>query len=133
MRLSHALFASVILGGIALVPGESRAQSTSGYPTVTFDAVTSFTTGLFGSNNAFFVTGVQHGAGGPSNLIFTGNATASPNAAIWEACEKQLLTAINRPGRLSFGVTYATGPTPPTTGTATTANYIYSCTLTQLP
>jgi hypothetical protein len=130
MQLRAFVRASLALAGFALSPSNAEAQATP--PEVTFDAVTAYTLGqVYNGYIALTVTGVQHGASGPSTVGFT---ISSPDAQslTLSTCERQLLVAINRPGRFSVALSYG-GAAPPSTGTGTTSLSSRGCRLTQLP
>ncbi len=115
MQLRRFVRASLALAVLALAPANAEAQATG--PEVTFDAVTAYTVGQVNYVMALTVTGVQHGASGPSTVTFWDTrSTTDGTSSYFSACERQLLVAINRPGRFSIGLAY-TGTTPPSTGT----------------
>jgi hypothetical protein len=133
MQLRPFVRASLVLAVLALWPAQAEAQATR--PVLTFDAVTSYTMGNVGYTMALTVTGVQQGASGPSTVTFwDAQSTANDTTAYFSACERQLLVAINRPGRFSIGIAYS-GTTPPSTGTVAAPVDLSSrgCTLTQRP
>jgi hypothetical protein len=134
MQLRSFVYASLVLAAFFLAPAKADAQIIS---TVTFDAVTSYRAGA--GDNPFYsmalvVTGVQHGAGGPSTVNFQDpHGSKDAASSYFAACEKQLLVAINRPGRVSITLAYH-GTTPPSTGVAAPVTLeALGCTLTQLP
>ncbi len=129
MQLRAFVRASLAIAAFALTPTNAGAQATP--PELTFDAVTAYTIGRVDSHVTLTVTGVQHGASGPSTVAFVEAYADAPIAGI-STCERQLLVAINRPGRFSVGVFYS-GATPPSTGTGTTYLSPRGCRLTQLP
>jgi hypothetical protein len=133
MQLRPFVRASLVLAVLALWPAQAEAQATD--PVVTFDAVTSYKMGNvnYTLGLGLTVTGVQHGASGPSTVTFYDvQSTTKEVTTYFSGCEKQLLVAINRPGRFSIGIAH-NGTTPPSTGTAVVNLASHGCTLTQRP
>jgi hypothetical protein len=135
MHLRHIFLTSLTFAAVSLAHANADAQLT--FPTVTFDAVTSYSGIQISTFDwGFTVTGVQHGASAPSTITFVvpvpNSPSTSPPSVLWQTCERALLTTINRPGRFSLGMAVTQLPLPPTTGTGSAAGDVAGCTLTQL-
>jgi hypothetical protein len=132
MRFGHLVLGSIGIAAATLAHADAHAQTT--YPRLVFDAVQTYSMTDDGSfSSVIAVTGVQHGASGPSTLMFSDASPSSTPNLYWQACEKQLLVMTNRPGRFSLAVSYYGSAPPPATGTSTEKLALYGCALTQLP
>lgn len=121
MRLHPLIVASLSLAAATFAHGNADAQATAN---ITFDAVTSYYTGLggpAGNEYTFFITGIQHGASAPSTVTapVSGQTWNSPIIPSTATCERDLQVMINRPGRFSLGLHFQTS--------------LVGCSLTQLP
>ena len=113
---SIRVLAAAALAAICVLPGRAEADNAA---IVTYDSVDSYRMGEPGAMVHIAITGVVHGASAPTTAEYYSNTGTD----VMPACERQVIIAINRPGR--FSLTIETMPGAPTN--------IRYCTLTRLP
>jgi hypothetical protein len=100
MKLRPVLLGSFVLAVAGIQAGDAQAQAAT--PKYLFDAVSQYAL----TASLLTITGVQHGASAASTvsvpLYIPSNG--APQNAQGTTCERQLLVAVNRPGRFSVGV-----------------------------
>jgi hypothetical protein len=135
MRLRPLLLVSLFLAAATtLSDGSANAQTTT--TTITFNAVSNYNSYFvdISSYHYLAITGVQAGASASSTVVVYPVTSAGTTATseLFNSCERELLVAINRPGRVSLTTTLSTAATVPSTGNAGTFG-ITGCALAQLP
>jgi hypothetical protein len=122
MNVREGILPALAIAALVCFEGDAGAQSvvtfTPASPAV-FDSVDSYSITPASGAGTVVITGVLHGDGAPKTANFYEPLGSVPQDVL-SSCERQLLVAINRPGRFSVTVEHNSGS-------------LERCTLTRLP